>query len=113
MYSSGQIIYDLDKREPVVMRNAWSAKSYPTRHTHFIAPTGRFWKEISEYRVFCPTSIEQAKRLLRENKIQPAPDESQTIALDAPTIDLRRVKHALLKRVSEALKMDLSGHELR
>lgn len=104
MYGPGQIIYDLDNKEPVKLGDNWDAASYPKRHTHFIRPTGRFWNEISEYVVACPSSVAEAKRLLKENKIAPAPEESQLEVLEVPTITLRRMKHELLQKVQQVLE---------
>lgn len=76
MYAPGQIIYDLDKEQPVKIEDNWDAGCYPKRHTHFIRPTGRFWHSIEEYVVASPHSVAEAKELLRKQAVAKDSDGS-------------------------------------
>lgn len=109
MYAPGQVIYDLDKKEPVKLVDNWDAASYPHRSTHFIKPTGRYWQEITEYTVASPRSVEEARTLLAQDRIVPAPRDSEVKEMEYPTILVRSVTYNILKKVQEAIKMDSLG----
>lgn len=104
MYGPGQIIYDLVHKTPVKMGDdVWDPKSYPrARHTHFIRPTGRFWQNITEYVVYCPTSIRDAHIKLAANIIVPAPCDDRLQELPVPTVDFNRIQHALVMLLKDA-----------
>lgn len=84
MYGPGQIVYDLNKKEPArIGDNVWDKASYPARSTHFIkeafpepkmipnqAPGGLFY---TAYEIACPKTLEEARDLLEKGIIQPAP----------------------------------------
>lgn len=73
MYLPGQIIYDLDKKEPIKFGDdIWDTDSYPKRSTHFIQNAGNFIKEGEIYKLATPSSVEEAKKLLEMNVIVPA-----------------------------------------
>ena len=101
MYSTGQIIYDLDAKIAVKLGDCWNATSYPNRHTHFIKATGRFWQGISEYVVFCPKSVAEAEKLLQQNKITIAPEDPKNDELEYPTVDFNRLKHSLIQALKQ------------
>ena len=102
MYSPGEIIFDLDTKKPVRLGNdVWNTASYPKNHTHFIKPTGRFWQGLSEYMVFCPKSLIEAKKLLRYNEIVPAPKDSMVTELPCATVDFNWVKHKISRFVDD------------
>ena len=70
MYLPGQIVYDLDKKQPVqIGDDVWDVSSYPERHTHFIKGTD----EMKMYEIAFPSTIEEAQDLLGKNLITPAP----------------------------------------
>lgn len=66
MYFSGQIIYDLDKKQPVQLANAWDSTGYPARSVHFV--------DTETIGVVTPRTVADAKKLLAEGKIRPAKD---------------------------------------
>ena len=101
MYATGQIIYDLEAKIPVKMGDVWDEESYPNKHTHFIKATGRFWKGISEYTVYCPKSVAEAEKLLAQNKIAVAPEDPKDDELEYPTVDFNRIKYSLIRALEQ------------
>ena len=70
MYYAGQIVFDLDAREPVQageLFGQWGGHG-GRRTTHFIRGT-----EGSGYEIALPGSVEDARELLAQGRIQPAP----------------------------------------
>jgi hypothetical protein len=81
MYLPGQIVYDLDKKEPVCIGDdVWEIKAYPLRHTHFIKAVGTWCMRpesaggpMNHYQIALPKTVAEARELLDKNLIVPAP----------------------------------------
>lgn len=71
MYSSGQIIYDLTKKQPVQLGSMWG--EYPKRNTHFRVTDKGIAAGVKylDWGVADVSTVEQAKDLLAKGFIEP------------------------------------------
>lgn len=77
MYHNGQVVFDLDKKKPVVVGagsdSIWAWENVPKNTVPFMRNTGLFDVNFSFFAVYCPKTVEEAEHLLAEGKIIPDP----------------------------------------